>query len=162
MSEKLAIKHTPTREIMKKTGANLVSVDAVDTVRKSAVDQLDMIVDDALKLMRHAKRTKLSEKDIELAIKNSCGIWKVSLSDAPKMKRGETPDIALAPIVEMVHKKHKLVAKEGAEMLKKYAAAFIVTVIDNARAMVLKDGRKKVMKEDVALVMKMKGSRIQP
>ena len=60
---------SPIRDIMKKKGALIVARDAVDFMRTIVIDLIEAKTEEALKLTRHSKRTKLTKADIELVMK---------------------------------------------------------------------------------------------
>jgi len=60
---------SPIRDIMKKKGALIVARDAVDFMRTIVIDLIESKTEEALKLTRHSKRTKLTKADIELVMK---------------------------------------------------------------------------------------------
>lgn len=69
MSKKKAFAWSPVRDMMKSVGAQVVARDAVDLMINFLEEKGKAITTDALKLTRHAKRTKLTRDDIDLVLK---------------------------------------------------------------------------------------------
>jgi histone H3/H4 len=69
MAKKNLLAWAPVRDLMKSVGAQIVARDAVDKMIDVLVDRAKLLTADALKLTRHAKRTKLTKEDIELVLK---------------------------------------------------------------------------------------------
>ncbi|MHA1819016.1 MAG: histone [Promethearchaeota archaeon] len=59
---------SPIRDLMKSCGAEVVSKDAVDELISYLEDVARDLTNKALELSRHAKRKKLTEDDMKLAI----------------------------------------------------------------------------------------------
>jgi len=62
---------SPVRELMKKSGAEMVSKDAVDALIDILVAKSKELTNRALVYTRHADRVKLTKEDMDLAIKYS-------------------------------------------------------------------------------------------
>ncbi|TFH30816.1 MAG: histone [Promethearchaeota archaeon] len=59
---------SPIRELMKKSGAEMVSKDAVDRMIEYLEKEAKKITNKALEMTRHSGRKKLTKEDIELAL----------------------------------------------------------------------------------------------
>ncbi|MHA1339565.1 MAG: histone [Promethearchaeota archaeon] len=59
---------SPVRELMKKTGAEIVSRDAVDVLLYYLEERAKNLTATALKLAKHSKRKKITAEDMKLAI----------------------------------------------------------------------------------------------
>lgn len=59
---------SPIRELMKKSGAEMVSKDAVDALISILEEKAIVLTKKALEFCRHADRKKLTKDDIDLAI----------------------------------------------------------------------------------------------
>ncbi|MHA1728123.1 MAG: histone [Promethearchaeota archaeon] len=59
---------SPIRELMKSCGAEMVSKDAVDELIEYLEVCAKALTNKALELSRHAKRKKLTESDMDLAM----------------------------------------------------------------------------------------------
>lgn len=69
MAKRKALAWSPVRDLMKSVGAQIVARDAVDFLLAFLEDTAKELTADALKLTRHAKRTKLTKADLELIVK---------------------------------------------------------------------------------------------
>jgi len=69
MGKKQELPWSPIRELMKSVGAQIVARDAVDLMRNKLIEIAKETTASALKLTRHAKRTKLTKSDIEMIFK---------------------------------------------------------------------------------------------
>lgn len=59
---------SPIRELMKKSGAEMVAKDAVDRMIEYLEVEAKKITNKALEMTRHSGRKKLTKEDIELAL----------------------------------------------------------------------------------------------
>jgi DNA-binding protein len=59
---------SPIRELMKKSGAEMVSKDAVDELIEYLERYAKELTNKALEMSRHANRKKLTKLDMELAL----------------------------------------------------------------------------------------------
>lgn len=59
----------PVRDIMKSTGAKMISNDAIDLMTEAAIAYIRTVSETALKLVRHGKRTKMTGDDIKFTLK---------------------------------------------------------------------------------------------
>jgi histone H3/H4 len=59
---------SPIRELMKKSGAEMVSKDAVDALISILEEKAIALTTKALEFCRHADRKKLTQDDMKLAI----------------------------------------------------------------------------------------------
>jgi len=59
---------SPVRELMKKTGAEIVSRDAVDVLLVYLEERTKKLTGTAIKLAQHSKRKKITSEDMKLAI----------------------------------------------------------------------------------------------
>jgi len=59
----------PIRDIMRSVGAKMIANDAVDEITSAAIAFIRDVATDALKLVRHGKRTKMNGDDIKFALK---------------------------------------------------------------------------------------------
>jgi len=64
-----SIPYAVVRRIMRKAGAEMVSEDAVEFAIGYIVEKIKEVTEDALRITRKNKRTKLSKDDIETVVK---------------------------------------------------------------------------------------------
>jgi histone H3/H4 len=69
MPKKSEMAKAPVRAIMKSVGAKMVANDAIDLMTEAAIQYVRDVSTDALKLVRHGKRTKVTGDDIKFALK---------------------------------------------------------------------------------------------
>lgn len=65
---KKSLAWSPIRELMKKSGAEMVSKDAVDALITILEEKAVALTSKALEFCRHADRKKLTKEDMDLAI----------------------------------------------------------------------------------------------
>ena len=65
---KKSLAWSPIRELMKKSGAEMVSKDAVDALISILEEKAVALTSKALEFCRHADRKKLTKEDMDLAI----------------------------------------------------------------------------------------------
>lgn len=66
---KTELAKAPIRDIIRSVGSKMISAEAVNELTAAAIQFIRDVSSDALKLVRHGKRTKMTGEDVKFALK---------------------------------------------------------------------------------------------